>query len=199
MSSWNQSLTDPCHLTEDCDYRDIDSDEASYRCESTDEDSELEDNASAPKQLYPGASITIEDSILSIMKYALRHKTSYSALSDLLSLITLHLPTESHTEHLQSLHFLKKSFSSQSEYYGHEQSDIVTVHEYCPNCIALWRSNDERICRFCSKPRKKKTNNYLLALDIGAQLKSLFKGKTSSLNPVVQRILYNQDFYWCSH
>ena len=185
----NLSITDPCHLKEDCDYRDIDSDEASYRCKSTEsEDSELEefkDNASLPKQLYPGASITIEDSILSIMKYALRHKTSYSALSDLLSLITLHLPTESHKEHLLSLYFLKKAFSSQSECYGHKQSDIVTVHEYCPNCIALWRSNTEIMCRFCGKPRKKKTNNFFSALDIGAQLKSLFKGKTSSLSPVI--------------
>ena len=174
------SLTDLCHLQEDCDYRDIDSDEASYRCESESEDSDFEENGNntnAPKQLYPGASITIEDSILSIMKYALRHKTSYSALTDLLSLITLHLPTESYTEHLQSLYFLKKAFSSQSEYYGHEQSDIVTVHEYCPDCLALWLDN-ERICRFCDKERKRKTNNYFLTLDIGAQLKSLFKGKS---------------------
>ena len=156
------------------------------------EDSELDEfddnNASALKQLYPGASITIEDSILSIMKYALRHKTSYSALSDLLSLIALHLPTESHNEHFQSLYFLKKAFTSQSEYHGHEQTDIVTVHEYCPNCIALWRNDNELICQFCGKPRKKKTNNYFLALAIGAQLKSRFKGKVSSLSPVVERV-----------
>ena len=178
----NDGFAEPCHLKEDCDYRDIDSDEGSFCCESTDsEDSELDenhDNAKPLKQLYPGASITIEDSILSIMKYALRHKTSYSALSDLLNLIILHLPSESHTEHLRSLYFLKKAFSSQSEKYGHEQSDIVTMHEYCPNCIALWRSDDDRICRFCGKPRTQKKNNYFLALDIGAQLKSLFKGKT---------------------
>lgn len=178
----NDGFAEPCHLKEDCDYRDIDSDEGSFCCESTDsEDSELDenhDNAKPPKQLYPGASITIEDSILSIMKYALRHKTSYSALSDLLNLIILHLPSESHTEHLRSLYFLKKAFSSQSEKYGHKQSDIVTMHKYCPDCIALWRSDDDRICRFCGKPRTQKKNNYFLALDIGAQLKSLFKGKT---------------------
>ena len=73
----NDGVAEPCHLKEDCDYRDIDSDEGSFCCESTDsEDSELDenhDNAKPPKQLSPGASITIEDSILSIMKYALRH------------------------------------------------------------------------------------------------------------------------------
>ena len=181
----NISLAKPFHVKEDGDYRDIDSDEASYRCESTDgEDSELDEmdyNDNAPKQLYPGASITVEDSILSIMKYALRHKTSYSALSDLLNLIALHLPTESNTEHLRSLYFLKKAFSAQSEHYGHEQSDIVTVHEYCPNYTALWRSDNDRTCRFCGKTRKKKSKNYFLALDIGAQLKSLFKGKIQNL------------------
>ena len=68
-----------------------------YCCESDDENSdlEIERNGNTPQPLYPGASITVEDSILSIMKYALRHKLSYSALSDLLSLITLHIPSES--------------------------------------------------------------------------------------------------------
>ena len=185
----DSSEAEPCHLKEECDYRDIDSDEASYRCEATDsEDSELDekdDNANTPKQLYPGASITVEDSILSIMKYALRHKTSYSALSDLLNLIALHLPSESHTEHLRSLYFLKKAFSSQSEHHGYEQSDIVTIHEYCPNCVALLRNVTDRTCRFCGKSRgKQKSNNYFLALDIGAQLKSLFKGKAVHISCV---------------
>ena len=57
---------------------------------------EFIDNASPSKQLHPGASLTIEDSILSIMNHVLQHKTSFSALSDLLSLITLYLPTECH-------------------------------------------------------------------------------------------------------
>ena len=183
-------LAEPCHLEEDCDYRDIDSDEASFCCKSTDsEDPELDknnDNAKSPKTLHPGASITIEDSILSIMKYALRHKTAYSALSDLLNLIVLHLPSES--QHLRSLYFLKKAFSSQSEKYGHEQSDTVTTHEYCPNCIALWRSDNDHICRFCGNSRTHKKNNYFLALDIGAQLKSLFKGKT--LDGLVCSVLF---------
>ena len=175
----NETLTEPDHLKEDCDYRDNDSDDAYYCYESTDgESSDLEEEkVDTPQPLYPGASITIEDSILSIMKYALRHKMSYSALSDLLSLITLHIPSESHTQHLQSLYFLKKAFTSQSERNGHEDSDLVTVHEYCPTCMALWKNDAERICRICGTQRRKKTNNYFLALDIGAQLKSLFKGK----------------------
>lgn len=120
----NETLTEPDHLKEDCDYRDSDSDDAYYCYESTDgESSDLEEEkVDTPQPLYPGASITIEDSILSIMKYALRHKMYYSALSDLLSLITLHIPSESHTQHLQSLYFLKKAFTSQSERNGHQKT-----------------------------------------------------------------------------
>ena len=174
----DEILTERHHLKEETDFSD--SEEAyCYGCESDDENSDLEigRNADTPQPLYPGASITVEDSILSIMKYALRHKMSYSALSDLLSLITLHIPLESHTQHLQSLYFLKKAFTSQNERNRHEDSDLVTVHEYCPTCMALWKNDAERICRMCCTQRRKKTNNYCLALDIGAQLKSLFKGK----------------------
>ncbi|KAK2552468.1 hypothetical protein P5673_026560 [Acropora cervicornis] len=129
---------------------DNDSDDAYYCYESTDgERSDLEEKVNTQQPLYPGASITIEDSILSIMKYALRHKMSYSALSDLLSLITLHIPSESHTQHLQSLYFLKKAFTSQNECNGHEDSDLVTVLEYCPTCMALWKNDAECICRIC--------------------------------------------------
>ena len=178
----NLGLTDPFHLKEDSDYWDSNFDEA---CQSTDsEDSdpdESHDNRNTHKLLYPGASITVEESILSVMKYALRHKTSYSALSDLLHLITLHLPTESYDEHFQSLYFLKKAFTSQSKLNGHGNTDIVKVHEYCPTCIALWKDDNERTCRFCGEQRKRKTNNYFLALDIGAQLKSMFEGTAQYL------------------
>ena len=176
----DEILTERNHLKEETDFRDNDSEEAYYYCcESDDENSdlEIERNSNTPQPLYPGASIIVEDSILSTMKYALRHKMSYSALSDLLSLITLHIPSESHTQHLQSLYFLKKAFASQSERNGHEDSDLVTVHEYCPTCMALWKNGLERICRICGTQRRKKTNNYFLELDIGAQLKSLLSGK----------------------
>lgn len=107
-------------------------------------------------------------------QHFLWHKMSYSALSDLLGLITLHLSPESKTQHLQSLYFLKKAFASQSKRNAHEDSDLVTAHEYC---MTRWKSHEEAMCRICGTQQTRKTNNYFLALDIGVQLKSLFKGK----------------------
>ena len=70
-------LTERHYLKEETDCRDSDSEEAYYYCcESDDENSdlEIERNANTPHPLYPGASITVEDSILTIMKYALQPK-----------------------------------------------------------------------------------------------------------------------------
>ena len=84
----NLGLTDPFHLKEDRDYRDSDFDEACQSTDSEDSDSdESYDNRYTRKLLYPGASITVEESILSVMKYAFGHKTSDCELSDLLHLI----------------------------------------------------------------------------------------------------------------
>ena len=71
-----QNLSEPCHLAEDDDYWDSKSD-LEYLSESENKTSHSGDDLEnegpiAPRPLYPGTSITVEDSILSIMKYALR-------------------------------------------------------------------------------------------------------------------------------
>ena len=71
-----QNSSEPCHLAEDDDYRDSESD-LEYLSESESETSHSGDDLEnegpiAPRPLYPGTSITVEESILSIMKYGLR-------------------------------------------------------------------------------------------------------------------------------
>ncbi|CAB3985352.1 Hypothetical predicted protein [Paramuricea clavata] len=126
-----ENQDEPCHLIEDSEFRDNNMDELnmseSETYDSSDEDDSNKDNVNT-EYLYPGSSITIQDSILSIMKYSLRHKTTYAALSDLLSLIILHLPHDSHKEHLQSLYFLKKAFVAQTVVQGEaEKPDIAKI------------------------------------------------------------------------
>lgn len=122
--------------------------------------------------IYPNAPITSGESILSIMQYAIRHKTTYSALNDLLGLILLHLPNESNKEHLKSLYFLKKAFLAEGD-----QDDVVTIHKYCPTCFALFGNTEAAICRFCTmKKPTKRGKSYFLSLDIGKQIKSMLKG-----------------------
>lgn len=58
--------------------------------------------------LYTGAKLTVIESYMKIMKYALRHSLTKQALSDLLILVDDHLPTSS----LVSQYRLKKTVSS---------------------------------------------------------------------------------------
>ena len=53
----------------------------------TDKESENQDNFDR-KPLYPGAAITVGQSALLIMTFALRHMSSGQALSDMLTLIS---------------------------------------------------------------------------------------------------------------
>ncbi|KAK3749299.1 hypothetical protein QZH41_020083 [Actinostola sp. cb2023] len=165
-------VQDQFHLPEESDYRDYDN----YICEFESSESDTsdcdteEETSNIRVPIYPGALITVEDSILSIMKFANRQKTTYSALSDLLGLISLHLPKESNKEHLKSLYFLKKAFSADDQ-----KDDIVTTHEYCSACFAPLEKHGDITCRFCGKENPRKKRNYFLSLDVGEQIKSMFK------------------------
>ena len=141
--------------------------------QSSDSASDIErDVCSNNEMIYPGASITVEDSILRIMKYAIRHKTTYSALSDLLGLVSLHLPNNSKKDHLKSLYFLKKAFSSKLH-----KDEMVTVNEYCPDCSSPFDDDTKNACECCGRPKSKREKNYFLTLDIGEQIQNMFEGK----------------------
>ena len=138
---------EPFHLLEEEDYRDSMDQVYCRECDSMSSVSDSEDDAQnvnsngSRKPLYSGTSVSVEDSILSIMKYSLKHKTTYAAISDLLELISLHLPYGSNKEHLRSLYFLKKAFAATED-----QDEIVAVHYYCQSCFSgpllsiLWRN-----------------------------------------------------------
>lgn len=169
------------------EHADFDADEYSDRefiCESESSSSDASEGEEEFHDqfndvIYPGASITVEESILSIMKYAIRHKTTYSALSDLLGLLSLHLPDISNKEHLRSLYFLKKAFSSEAR-----KDDFINLNEYCPDCYAPLPLGDdaEANCEFCGRTRSKREKNYFLTLDIGEQIKSMYEGKHSRVS-----------------
>ena len=179
------------------EHADLDADEYSDReliCESESSSSDTSEGEEEFHDqfndvIYPGASITVEESILSIMKYAIRHKMAYSELSDLLGLLSLHLPDNSNKEHLRSLYFLKKAFSSQAR-----KDDLINLNEYCPDCYAPLPLEDdaEANCEFCGRTRSKREKNYFLTLDIGEQIKSMYEGKHSESartlnNQIVQK------------
>lgn len=146
---------DQFHLPEESDYRENDN----YVCEFESSDSDSSDFDTAEKDdgvpVFPGASVTVKDSILSIMKFSITLKTTYSALSDLLGLLSLHLPKESSKEHLRSLCFLKKALAA------NQKDDILTTHEYCSACFGPL-GNEDITCRVCNKEKR---NNFLSILE----------------------------------
>ena len=149
---------------------DSDGDEDSDQSSSEEMDLEHDVDHDMSDLIYPGASITTEESILSIMKFSIGHKCTYAATTDLLALVSLHLPPNSKKDNLKSLYFLKKAFSAK------EQSDeTVSVKEYCPNCCALFE-NESSSCEFCGKARASRDKNYFLSLDIREQIIEMFKG-----------------------
>ena len=83
------------------------------------------------------------------MKYAIQHKTTYSALSDLLGLVSLHLPNNSKKDHLKSLYFLKKAFSSKLH-----KDEMVTVNEYCPDCSSPFDDDTKKRLRVLRETQK---------------------------------------------
>ena len=146
------------------------SDENSDQSSSEEMDLESDVHHDMSSLTYPGASITTEESILSIMKFSIRHKCTYAATRDFLALVSLHLPPNSKKDHLKSLYFLRKAFSAK------EQSDeTVSVKEYCPHCCALLE-NESLSCEFCGKTRGSRDKNHFLSLDIREQIKEMFKG-----------------------
>ncbi len=170
----SNNTSDTFHLIEDCEHRDYEFICESEISESDQSGSDSEDGNSCnlyEVAIYPDATITIGESILSIMKYAVRHKTRYSALSDLLGLISLHLPKESNKEHLKSLYFLKKAFLA-----GGNKDDIVTIYEYCSSCFALFGAA-HAVCKFCGTEKPTKRGKcYFLSLNVGKHIHSLFQG-----------------------
>lgn len=89
------------------------------------------------KPLYEGSSFSTWDSYLHIINYALRHSLSKKAVSDLLRLIALHLPSSSTT----SLYKFKKFFLDLYEDISFDRhycccnchSPFEDCHSLCPN------------------------------------------------------------------
>ena len=162
------------HCVEDDDCRDdikgtfcVESSSDMSDCEDDTEPDIFNGSNNSSNPVYPGANMTVEESVLSIMKYSLKHKTTYAALSDLLELISLHLPYESNKEHLKSLYFLKKAFAASKD-----EDDIVSPVYYCQTCFAGPLQSGEQVCRFCEESVLR-GRNYFLSLDIASQLKDV--------------------------
>ena len=129
--------TDSCSSSSD----DFDSDSESV---DTDSDSRIEEDLREQKHkaeftsfLYDGADLTVLESYLLLYQFALRHGISKQALTDLVSLLNVHLPRQAKSA---------PSFYKLKQFFEQHFDDMESrVHYYCTQCHRLVDS-DKSVC-----------------------------------------------------
>ncbi|KAK3916166.1 Halomucin [Frankliniella fusca] len=161
---------------------------------SEEENFDVNDN----EPLFEGAHITLKQSALSILSFALCHKLSQTCINDLLSLISLHCGPNNIC--LKSSHLFKKYFSMLKQ-------DHVIRHYYCSLCEVSVPSKDS-LCPSCSAHNQDENSDvddpvnqtdtknkieYFIEFSISKQLKSLYKrpGFFESLQFKLNRVKRN--------
>ena len=114
--------------------------------------------------LYPSAKITKDFSSVSILKLAARHNLTKTALSDILKLISRHLPSDTATpSHLRSVYMLEKWATKKDK----------IEHTVCLSCAQLIGEDS------CSKPSCKasgKGHVKFIELSVEKQITKFFQG-----------------------
>lgn len=134
-------------------------------------------SAHTDKPLHDNAPITVEECLLAIMTYAIRHKITGKALTDLLTLITLICPQQLNTDRLNSMHHFRDFFSNYAT-LPH------VIHKYCKKCIVSVEE-DWSICQSCKASLLGEGGvSFFIEVSVEAQLKKLVaqKGFQEKLN-----------------
>lgn len=132
-----------------------------------DEDSDQEDNEDDQENehqqppLYPGAPLSLNESLISILTFSMRHQLSGACVADLLQLIALHCPPGNSC--VRTLHNYKKYFSNMGQ-------SVMKMHYYCSKCVYPLREKNGR-CDVCGKENN---CSYFIEMPIKDQLARLF-------------------------
>lgn len=117
-------------------------------------------DTSAP--LYSGSSITIMESLASILSFVQCEHLSGAGLGRLLSLISLHLPKPN--KFFESKYNLLKLLET--------LDDPVEIHYFCSNCYKI-RSSQDDLCDRCTEETR--TVCYFIKFPLLPQLAAMFK------------------------
>lgn len=117
--------------------------------------------------IYPNARITLATSIILIMTFAITHRISTVALTDLLSLINLHCLVDVGV--LQSLY----RFQSFFDY----KNSPLKYHYYCPKCsLSLKKSVSQCSNSLCDQKFGSTCEpSYFLEIPVEQQLRAMFQ------------------------
>jgi len=139
---------------------------ASFTQDKNEDEENLDETA-----LYPGAAITVGLSALLIMTFAIRHMLSGEALSDMLTLISVHCLSPNLC--MKSIFELKKHF--------HKLKAPMRFHRYCSHCFLQVEGN-LNVCpnSFCSCDLTRSENtSFFIEIPIASQIKVFLQGLDS--------------------
>ena len=126
------------------------------------------DSQAADAPLYPGASITVNVTMLLLLAFTVRHKLTNEAIADLLYLIDIICPQPNNS--CKTLYNFKKFFSY-----------LIIPVKYCyywPNCINPIDDLAAAACPVCKKIFTSiKELCYFLHFSLQDQIKSLYARK----------------------
>ena len=128
-----------------------------------------EEELSTDSPIYPGHTLTVKTSILLIWLFAITHSLTAQQLSDLLSLITVHM---------LSSHPCMSSFYRFKRFFQHSESPLVK-HYYCPSCYAELAGNEKECTNEACKMHFSDASpqDYFMELPVKEQLDGLFSRK----------------------
>lgn len=123
-------------------------------------DVEASDNL-AFEPLYEGSNVSIFDSHVLCLQLALKHSLTDKAFSDVLQLVSAHLPDTSKSP--KSVYLLKKFFLNLFPQV------TPIVHAYCSFCLKSWQDGLDVCCDRGSREE-------FISLPIKPQLKRIMEG-----------------------
>ena len=119
------------------------------------------------KPLYPNAPLTVAESLLLIITFAIRHTLSGSALNDLLILISLHCI---------SPNLCRKSLHQFQHFFCSIKNPLV-YHRYCSYCFLLVDDRHTVTCPnpLCSRDLTQRNScSFFIEIPIASQIRNLF-------------------------
>lgn len=121
----------------------------------------LQDHLDDDRPLYPNAQITLQESLIAIVTFALTHHLTGNSLIDLLALIVLHCPLGSRC--VKSLYAFQKFFRNIGK-------EILVCHYYCSVCYKLLVNKTDE-CPQCNRVTKV---SFFIEIPIVQQLQTFF-------------------------
>lgn len=122
--------------------------------------SDEEPNEREEPPLYPGAPLTVDQSLLSILTFSMTHHLSGACIADLLKLIALHCPPGNSCA--QTLHNFRKHFSGVEPF-------VMKKHFFCSKCVYPL-DEENGVCNVCHRGNN---SSYFIELPIKNQLAKL--------------------------